>query len=33
LAFTHPANGRQMEIVSPYPPDLQHALDVLRDEG
>src|SRR5690242_17883408 len=33
LAFVHPADGRQMEIVSPYPPDLQHALDVLRAEG
>ncbi len=22
-----------MEIVKPYPPDLQHAVDVLRDEG
>ena len=25
--------GRRVEIVSPYPPDLQHALDVLREEG
>ena len=33
LAFAHPADGRRMEIVSPYPPDLQHALDVLRGEG
>ncbi|MGH3595685.1 MAG: RluA family pseudouridine synthase, partial [Mycobacterium sp.] len=33
LAFTHPADGRQMEIVSSYPPDLQHALDVLRYDG
>jgi 23S rRNA pseudouridine1911/1915/1917 synthase len=33
LSFTHPRDGRQMEIVSPYPADLQHALDVLRDEG
>ncbi|WP_082956621.1 MULTISPECIES: RluA family pseudouridine synthase [unclassified Mycobacterium] len=33
LSFTHPADGRRMEIVSPYPPDLQHALDVLRAEG
>ena len=30
LAFAHPADGRRMEIISPYPPDLQHALDVLR---
>ncbi|HZA11421.1 RluA family pseudouridine synthase [Mycobacterium sp.] len=30
LAFDHPADGRRIEITSPYPPDLQHALDVLR---
>ncbi len=30
LAFAHPADGRWMEITSPYPADLQHALDVLR---
>ncbi|GAA1474132.1 RluA family pseudouridine synthase [Corynebacterium felinum] len=30
LGFQHPADGRWMEITSPYPPDLQHALDVLR---
>ena len=30
LAFAHPADGRRMEITAPYPPDLQHALDVLR---
>jgi 23S rRNA pseudouridine1911/1915/1917 synthase len=33
LAFTHPTDGRRVEIVSPYPPDLQHALDVLRGTG
>ncbi|BBX73747.1 putative RNA pseudouridine synthase [Mycobacterium shinjukuense] len=33
LAFAHPADGRRVEIVSPYPPDLRHALDVLRAEG
>jgi 23S rRNA pseudouridine1911/1915/1917 synthase len=32
LAFTHPADGRRIEITSPYPPDLQHALDVLRGD-
>jgi 23S rRNA pseudouridine1911/1915/1917 synthase len=32
LAFAHPADGRRIEITSPYPADLQHALDVLRDE-
>jgi 23S rRNA pseudouridine1911/1915/1917 synthase len=26
----HPADGRRVEITSPYPADLQHALDVLR---
>ncbi|ALC06317.1 putative RNA pseudouridine synthase [Corynebacterium deserti GIMN1.010] len=30
LGFNHPADGRWMEIESPYPQDLQHALDVLR---
>jgi 23S rRNA pseudouridine1911/1915/1917 synthase len=29
LAFAHPADGRRIEITSPYPKDLQHALDVL----
>jgi 23S rRNA pseudouridine1911/1915/1917 synthase len=33
LAFTHPGDRRRMEITSPYPPDLQHALDVLRAAG
>jgi 23S rRNA pseudouridine1911/1915/1917 synthase len=32
LAFAHPADGKWVEIVSPYPADLQHALDVLRAE-
>lgn len=31
LGFQHPANGRYMEVSSPYPQDLQHALDVLRN--
>ncbi|MGH3677613.1 MAG: RluA family pseudouridine synthase [Mycobacterium sp.] len=31
LAFDHPADGRRVEITSPYPADLQHALDVLRN--
>lgn len=31
LGFAHPADGRWVEFVSEYPPDLQHALDVLRD--
>ena len=33
LAFAHPADGRRIEITSRYPPDLQHALDVLRTAG
>jgi 23S rRNA pseudouridine1911/1915/1917 synthase len=33
LAFAHPADGRWVEFVSPYPPDLRHALDVLRAES
>ncbi|MCS4489031.1 RluA family pseudouridine synthase [Corynebacterium sp. ES2794-CONJ1] len=30
LGFEHPASGKWMEICSPYPPDLRHALDVVR---
>jgi 23S rRNA pseudouridine1911/1915/1917 synthase len=30
LAFTHPADGRRVEITSPYPADLSNALDILR---
>ena len=30
LAFTHPTEGRRVEFTSPYPADLQHALDVLH---
>jgi 23S rRNA pseudouridine1911/1915/1917 synthase len=30
LSFEHPGTGRQVSYVSPYPADLQHALDVLR---
>jgi 23S rRNA pseudouridine1911/1915/1917 synthase len=30
LGFEHPADGRWVEFTSPYPDDLQHALDVLR---
>jgi SAM-dependent methyltransferase len=32
LAFEHPATGAELRIVSPFPADLQHALDLLRDE-
>lgn len=31
LAFAHPADGRRVQYTAPYPADLQHALDVLRD--
>jgi 23S rRNA pseudouridine1911/1915/1917 synthase len=31
LGFEHPATGEYVEFVSPYPDDLQHALDVIRD--
>ncbi|WP_019854718.1 RluA family pseudouridine synthase [Actinopolyspora mortivallis] len=30
LVFDHPADGRRVTFDSEYPPDLQHALDVLR---
>jgi 23S rRNA pseudouridine1911/1915/1917 synthase len=33
LSFAHPADGRLVEFVSPYPADLQHALDVLTAES
>jgi 23S rRNA pseudouridine1911/1915/1917 synthase len=33
LSFEHPATGLRVSYVSPYPADLQHALDVLRDES
>lgn len=31
LAFAHPATGEWSSFESPYPADLHHALDVLRD--
>jgi 23S rRNA pseudouridine1911/1915/1917 synthase len=31
LAFAHPADGRHVEFVSPYPADLEHALTLLRE--
>lgn len=31
LGFRHPASGEWVEFRTGYPPDLQHALDVLRD--
>ena len=29
LAFAHPDDGRWLELESPYPADLQHALDTI----
>ncbi|MGY3567626.1 RluA family pseudouridine synthase [Sinomonas sp. RB5] len=31
LAFAHPRTGERVEAVSPYPADLQYAVDVLRE--
>jgi 23S rRNA pseudouridine1911/1915/1917 synthase len=33
LTFAHPAGGREVSFTSAYPPDLAHALDVLRAES
>jgi 23S rRNA pseudouridine1911/1915/1917 synthase len=33
LTFEHPADGREVTFTSSYPPDLEHALDVLRAES
>ncbi len=33
LGFEHPDNGNYVEYESPYPVDLQVALDTLRDES
>jgi 23S rRNA pseudouridine1911/1915/1917 synthase len=30
LSFTHPGSAERVTFVSPLPPDLQHALDLLR---
>jgi 23S rRNA pseudouridine1911/1915/1917 synthase len=30
LGFTHPTSGEEMRFTSPYPNDLQHALDLVR---
>jgi 23S rRNA pseudouridine1911/1915/1917 synthase len=32
LGFTHPSLGEQVRYTSPYPGDLEHALEVLREE-
>jgi 23S rRNA pseudouridine1911/1915/1917 synthase len=31
LAFVHPRTGDEVRFVSPYPDDLGHALELLRD--
>ncbi len=33
LGFAHPADGRWAEFHSAYPPDLAHALEVLRSDS
>jgi 23S rRNA pseudouridine1911/1915/1917 synthase len=32
LGFAHPSSGEQVRFTSPYPDDLKHALEVLREE-
>ena len=32
LSFTHPTTHERVEFESPYAPDLQHALDILRED-
>ncbi len=32
LAFAHPSTGAELRVVSSFPADLQHALDVLRTD-
>jgi len=33
LGFTHPSSGEQVRVVSPFPADLQDALDRIRAES
>ena len=33
LGFTHPATRKWVEFESPFPADLQHALDLLAEES
>jgi 23S rRNA pseudouridine1911/1915/1917 synthase len=33
LGFDHPSSGDRMELSSDYPPDLEHALEILRAEA
>jgi 23S rRNA pseudouridine1911/1915/1917 synthase len=32
LGFAHPSSGEWLNVVSPFPADLQHALDVLETQ-
>jgi 23S rRNA pseudouridine1911/1915/1917 synthase len=32
LGFEHPVSGQRVDITSDYPPDLAHALDLIRRE-
>jgi 23S rRNA pseudouridine1911/1915/1917 synthase len=33
LGFDHPSSGDRIELSSDYPPDLEHALEILRAEA
>lgn len=33
LGFEHPGTGHQVEYESPYPPDLAHALEIIRENS
>jgi 23S rRNA pseudouridine1911/1915/1917 synthase len=33
LGFEHPSTGQWISVTSPFPADLQHALDVLEEES
>jgi 23S rRNA pseudouridine1911/1915/1917 synthase len=33
LSFEHPASGDWVEFTSPYPDDLQHALDLVEADS
>jgi len=33
LSFEHPSSGERVTFESPYPPDLEHALEILREGG
>ena len=33
LSFEHPGSGDWVEFVSPYPDDLQHALDLVEADS